>query len=274
MTYDATETSAFDSELAELYEFKYATKVWRYTSADEDQTYLGNIFSSIDSITRTSVDQSQEINKSNIKLTMPYDNLVAKEFIIYPPEEVMSLIVYRTHRNDGDTTEVSIIWHGRVLNAEWKDTKVELVCEAIFTSLRRPGLRRRYQTQCPHILYGAQCTVLNTSFEITALVSSVNNTSINVSFGSIPIDGYLIGGILVYTDDQSIVHKRAIESNISNDVVISYAIGTLNIGDSIKIYPGCRHNLDDCTNKFNNDINYGGFTHTPNVNPFDGKTLF
>lgn len=274
MTYDATENSAFDSEIAELYEFKFANSIWRYTSADEDQTYLGQVYTAEDNLTRGSVDQTQEINKSNVKITLPYDNLVAKQFIIYPPEEVMSLIIYRTHRNDEDATEVAIIWHGRVTNAEWSDSTVELVCEAIFTSLRRPGLRRRYQAQCPHILYGSQCTLTASLFELDAIVSSINNNIINVSFTIPPIDGYLIGGIFIYTDDQGLVHKRAIESNISNEVTISYPIGTLDINDAIKINPGCRHNVEDCTDKFDNNINYGGFVYSPALNPFDGKTLF
>lgn len=274
MTYDATESSDFNSELAELYEFAYATKIWRYTSADEDQTLNGNIYVALDSVTRSKVDQSQELNKSNVKITVPYDNLVAAEFIEYPPEEVMSLIIYRIHRNDGDTAEYSIIWHGRVLNAEWKGVKAELLCEAVFTSLKRPGLRRRYQTQCPHILYGNQCTINKDLYSISGTVSVITSTVINISFGAIPIDGFLAGGIFSFTDLNSIVHKRAIESNISNDITVSYPIGDLVIGSTVTLYPGCRHNLFDCENKFSNDINYGGFTHTPGVNPFDGKTIF
>ena len=38
---------------------------------------------------------------------------------------------------------------------------------------------------------------------------------------------------------------------------------TIEIGDQITVIPGCNKTVPTCTNKFNNVLNYGGFTEIP-----------
>ena len=272
MTYNSLEISDYDNQPYELYEFSFSGKNWRYTSSDEDQIYLSNTYQSVN-IERSTVKQNKELNKANLSVKIPYNLNLADQFIVYPPAEVMSLTVYRLHRT-GPNTEVVIIWRGRVINAEWNNIVVELTCEAVFTSLRRPGLRRHYQAQCPHVLYGADCSLALNSFENLGTAISVNGTAITISAGIVQADSYYAGGIFLFFDIDGVPHKRAINSNVGNAVVISYPIALLINNSTIRLYPGCRHIVDDCNTKFSNLLNYGGFPYSPDLNPFEFKTLY
>lgn len=42
---------------------------------------------------------------------------------------------------------------------------------------------------------------------------------------------------------------------------------SLSTADAVTAYPGCKHIVADCTVKFGNAANFGGFPHVPNSNP-------
>jgi uncharacterized phage protein (TIGR02218 family) len=271
MTYSAKELSLYDARPVELYEFSYATKTFRYTSADEQQSYLGNSYMPAQ-IRRSNVEQTQEINRADLKLELPRDADVAEEFIIYPPAEVMTLRVYRQHRGDGETV---LIWIGRVLNCEWSGSIATLTCEAVFTSLRRSGLRRTYCAQCQHVLYSTRCGVVQNSYKTTGSVASLLANVVTVLAADAKPDGYFNGGMLTFLDVTGITHRRAITGHTGAVITLANSIRQLAETNSVDLYPGCDHTLDDCANKFDgNEENFSGFSHSPKINPFDGKTLY
>lgn len=271
MTYENRELSPYNSEPVELYEFSYATKIWRYTSADDDQTYLSQVFKTLP-ISRGDIEQTQEMNRSDMEIEMPEDVDIASEFEIYPPAEVMLVRIYRQHRGESET---ALIWIGRVLNSEGRDGLFILHCESAFTSLRRTGLRRLYSIQCPHVLYGRRCGAVQNVFKTTGFIESMSLNTLTIEEASTKDDGYFDGGMLEFLDLDGITHRRAITAHIGSDITISAQIRQLDEeGSPVNIYPGCAHTKEDCIDKFSNRINYGGFDFSPDMNPFDGKTLF
>jgi uncharacterized phage protein (TIGR02218 family) len=271
MTYNAKELSLYDSQPVELYEFIYATKVFRYTSADEQQSYLGNSYSPAP-LRRGEIDQTQEINRADLKIEALRDFDVAEEFIIYPPAEVMLLRVYRQHRGDSET---KLIWIGRVLNCEWSGGIATLTCEAVFTSLRRSGLRRTYGVQCQHALYGARCGVARNSYKATGTIASLSANVVTVLAAAAKPDGYFNGGMLTFLDVSGITHRRAITGHTGAVITLANAIRQLAETNSVDLFPGCDHTINDCHDKFDgNEENYSGMLHSPQLNPFDGKTLY
>lgn len=276
MTYSANELSIHSAKPVELYEFTYATKVWRYTSADEEQTYLSNVYTPM-ALERTEAEQTNDINRSDLKITAPGSFDVAQQFIVYPPAEVMLLSIYRQHRDDVDN-ETAIVWMGRVLNVEWKygegkETSV-LLCESVFSSMRRAGLRRHYQMSCSHVLYGAACGVVQNSFTFSGTAAGVAGNVITAPIAATKADGYFDGGALVFLDGDGVTHFRGIIGHVGSTITLTNAINGLIDGDNIDLIAGCGHNLSDCENKFNNLLNYGGFPYSPEINPFNGSTIF
>jgi len=70
----------------------------------------------------------------------------------------VTLTVFRANANSLE--DFIVYWKGRVVSASWPDAAMaKLSCESVFTALKRPGLRAKYQRMCRHALYSPQCGV-------------------------------------------------------------------------------------------------------------------
>ena len=179
----AKEVSEHGGMPVELYEFSNGITIWRYTSADYVvETSAGIVEGFVyndpqgryipEQLQRSDLGETQEINKTNVKVTMAKTCAVAKIFLFYPPTSVTSITLSTFHFGEqgtlveSDSTKkiismdrVTVLWTGRVLNMDLTNNLVELHCEPILTSIKRLGLRMFYQRQCPHILYEGGCAV-------------------------------------------------------------------------------------------------------------------
>lgn len=272
MTFLAIEKSLQQASPDELYRFRRGVTNWFYNAGLSDVLYLGNTYTPFP-IERDAIVQTKELNRNNIVLRVPRNFDVIQSFIHFPPTEIVEVEIVRRHRED-TANEFSVIWNGRIVNIEWKGTIAEVICESAFTSIRRPGIHRHYQSTCPHALYGNQCRVNQQLFRDTDTVSGISGTDLTIVFAGTRADGYYDGGFLVYTDADGVVEKRMITSHVGTTVSLMAAIESLTVGASVEFFAGCKHDLDDCENKFSNLDNYGGFPFTPPFTPFGGTTIF
>ena len=213
--------------------------------------------------------QTNEMAKDALKLEFPRDNAVAVTFLGGVPEQITTVKIWRGHAGDV-TEEFLVAWAGRVSGVSLDADKVTLDCENIFTSMRRPGLRRRYQTACPFALYGAGCGVSKAAHLITGTATAYSGSTVTVTISPQPADGFLTGGMLETTDGVF----RFIEKEESGVITLSRPITTLNddidVGPtSVNLYPGCNKSMSTCDTKFSNLVNYGGFPWIPRKNPFN-----
>ena len=278
MTFQQIETSNFEGQPIELYEFSVGSNFWRYTSSDGDQpvsndvTFQGQVYSAVP-MQRRSIDQSQELNRNSITLSTTNDLEFSQQYVAAPPSGVVMLTIRRFHPDDPDN-EFSVIWVGRVLNVSFnRANSSEIVCEPIFTSLRRSTLRRLYQTTCPHVLYGGVCRADRNTFRLTTTVQAIPDSLIiqSTDFAS-QINGYYTGGFLEL-DKGGIVTTRFIVSHTGNQIGINAPLQDLELLDSIRVFPGCDRRLTTCVNKFSNEDNFGGMPYIPNKNPFSGAPV-
>ena len=269
MTYAATETSSQSGRPVELYEFLNAGVYYRYTSADGDVVYGGNTYLAVP-IARNAVEATAETARLALNITCARTLGVLDLFSLLPPDDIVSVTVRRLHAGDG---EAITLWLGRVLNVTWNLAAAEIHCESVYTSLKRVGLRRMYQKQCPHVVYGPGCALVRATWKATKTVSSITGTAITVSsLGA--VDGYYAGGYLEWERTAGHFDRRAIRSQTGNVVTISFPIPDLAAADTVFLYPGCDHTLATCDWKFSNRLNYGGMPYFPDLNPFNGTTLY
>src|SRR5690606_25380278 len=128
---------------------------YAYTDAETAVVFEGITYVPIP-ISRSAVKASGTLDKSALKVSVPINAEIAELFRIYPPAQVVTLVIRQGHIGDPDS-EFLVHWSGRVLSTERKDSECEFSCEPIATSMRRTGLRRHYQIGCPHVLYGPRC---------------------------------------------------------------------------------------------------------------------
>lgn len=269
MTYESREESLQNGEPIELYQFTYGENAYRFTSATTEKLMSGHTWLA-EPLKRDSIDFSAEKGRNNLKIETTRQFAIADLYRIMPPSDVILLTVYRFHYGD---SEAVVIWSGRLLNVEFAGSRATLVCQPITTSLKRTGLRRLYQRQCPHVLYGDSCRADKNSFSLTTNLSAVNGTTLNsAAFGLYP-DNYFAGGYIDF-DYNGVIERRFITEHTSTQIIINIPLLGLIVGSSIIAYAGCNHTMAACKDKFNNLNNYGGMPYIPQKNPFGGNGIY
>ncbi len=266
MTYSAIEQSVELGAPVELYEFAQGLTRWLFASSAEDIEFNGQLFIA-SPIKRDRIKSTPDVFKDGVSLTLPRGNEFANQFIGFAPDEVTTVTIHRGHYGDNDYI---IYWKGRVAGISVSENEITLECESVFTSVRRPGLRARYEYTCRHALYSQACGAAQDAVKHVGTVLSIDGSiRVTVSGAASYPNGHFTGGLFVAPDGVS----RFITAHTSDVVTLNRPIQSLAGAQSVTIYPGCDHLLATCKNKFNNIDNFGGFPFIPQRNPFDGSSI-
>jgi uncharacterized phage protein (TIGR02218 family) len=270
MSYNTQETGAQTGAPVELYEFRHGPNYYRYTSADADMVRGTKTYEAVP-LSRNSIEATQELARQALKISCAATLPILSLFRLAPPSDVITVTVYRMHRGDAESI---IVWMGRILNVTWRGQQAEIHCESVHTSIKRPGLRRMYQKQCPHVLYSSQCGASESEYRAQLSVAGVSGLNVTVNGLSAFAAEYFAGGYIEWVNFSGVTERRAIRSSSGNVLVINFQPFGLDAGMSVDVYPGCDHTLATCANKFENSLNYGGMPYIPTKNPFGGVAVF
>ncbi len=265
-TYAELELSAHGGRPVELFRFVHGSTVWTYSSGPE-VAYGGETYAAF-AVGRDEMGQTKELHKSGLNVLLPRTCELSLLYLVGNPEAVVTLTVYRLHVGASDGPIV--YWKGRVISVEWSGIEARLSCESVFTSLKRPGLRARYQRMCRHALYSAQCGADKADFDVAGTISAINaaRTVLTVTAAAALEDGWFSGG-MVETPTGGFLF---ITAHSGTTLTLANSC-TLAVSDSVTLYPGCARNRETCKDKFNNILNFGGWPWIPSRNPFDGRSL-
>lgn len=270
MTFDARENSADQGRPVEIYTFARDYQQWRYTSADRDVVVDSAVYVA-KAISRGEIEATSEMARSGVTLTVPRDLEVADLYRVAPPTLGITLTIRQYHEGDG---EVAVIWAGRILSVEWSGLTAAIQCEPVATSLRRVGLRRPFQRQCPHVLYGAACGVNRSAHRVDGAIESVTATTVSVPDALTSPAGHFAGGYLEWDVALGIPERRFILGHTGATLELNGSTYGLQGGQAVRLFPGCDHTMATCAGKFSNSANYGGFPHIPTKNPFGGDPVY
>jgi uncharacterized phage protein (TIGR02218 family) len=269
VSYDILEASTQDGRPVYKFRFVMGPDEYLYTSAPY---VIGDSVGTFEpvAIQASNVTQTNELAKNGIKITLPRDNALAQRFLGFTPEVQTSVTIFRSHQGI-ELSDDRVYWRGRVAAAQADGDAVTLECEDIFTSMRRPGLRARYQKGCRHALFSSGCGVNIDDYEGTVDITAVSGLTVTIAAADtstpIDVDGYYTGGILKLADGS----MRYIINHTGTTLTLIYPFEDLTVdsnGFEATVYPGCAHTVDACLNKFDNLNNYGGFPYLPGKNPF------
>lgn len=266
MSYQGIESSTASGRPVELYEFALGSRRWRFTSGAEKIAYLSQTFAPA-VITRGGIEQGTELNRAGLSIRVFRDHPVAALFIAQPPDGVLSVTIYRRHLSDPDA-EWIVLWKGRVVGCKFSGQTAELACEPVATSLKRTGLRARYSLLCRHPLYSAACGASKEAVRVDGVIGSVSGATVLVSAAGSRPDGYFTAGMLATNDG-----ARMIVAHAGSTLTLSAPFTGLAPGAAVRLYPGCQKTTADCSGKFANIANFGGFPAIPAKNPFSGDAV-
>lgn len=273
MTYNLIETSMQDARPIELYEYQRGTQFWRYTSADQNISFDSASYQAVPAMKRSNIEASTERARNALKIEAPRDWDIAEQYRTYPPSEPITLTVREFH--DGDA-EAVVVWVGRITSVEWEGSKATVIHEPVSSSLKRPGLRRLYQRQCPHVLYGTACGVSEEAYAINSTVQTISADGLELSMSGTGefASQYFAGGVARLSLGSGQFERRMITISGSGLIVLGKPFAALAVGLQLRLSPGCDHTLTTCNTKFGNVANYGGFPFIPQKNPFGGDPIY
>lgn len=265
MTYAAVESSAHSGQPVELYRFSSGLRKWLYTSADVAFVHQSETYDPYP-LKRGPFRQTQELAKSGMEVNTARDLPFVADAMASPLIGVIALTVYRRHRSDA---EVQQWWKGRVKGVRFAGSEAIISCEPLGASLRRIGLRRPAQRQCPYALYGLGCNVVAALHTATGnLLSHTGATITSGVFASQP-NGWWVGGKIELAGV-----LRFIVGHATDTLTLSSGVPGLAQNAGFVVFPGCDHTVAICSAKFGNSLNYGGAPWWPSKNPFTGDSAF
>lgn len=266
-SFSTLESSVQDSEPIEVYVFTIGTVTYRYTSSGSSVTVGGNTYPA-EPIERNNLVQGPDSRSHTMEIRVPSTNSFASLYLTTVPGEKATLTIIRLQRNESPTFNTQVVvFKGFVASVNFSDQNRLAVIGA--KSLESAGSRSiptyTYQGQCNHQLYGPGCGVDPAPYRHSGIVTAVSGNTITVSgLNASGLD--FKGG---WVRPATVNDPRLILSQ-SGDVLtllLPFAASALN--QTVDAFAGCDHNLTgDCSNTFDNAINFGGFAFVPNKNIF------
>lgn len=269
MTYADRENSAADAQPNELYSFYLGSRVWRFAGGDAD-VIADSFLYTAHPLQRGRIVSSEESAKNFLEVKMSKTSDFCDQFRVFPPTAVVNLTVRRYHIG---LAEYATIWSGRVINVKFGEREMTMRCEPLQTGMSRPVIRMRYQTTCPHVLYGSSCRALRASFLVPVTLIGVADNVLSSSDLGPYATNYFAGGYADWQGPYSL-ERRFITSSTTSSITLATAFNNIPADADLTLYPGCDHTLTTCNSKFGNVLNYGGQPFYPGANPFSGSPIF
>ncbi len=168
-------------------------------------------------------------------------------------------------RKEAPDHDNMLLFDGEIANIASGFSEIQLRAQTLdFLNFLLP--RREIQVACNWKLYDKFCSVGVTTFQssgVTSQASATGRILNSTTFSGETNEYYTLGYVEITSGDNKHL-KRSISSHTSDAVtVIPPFPFTLAQSTSFKVVPGCRHDIGDCEDKFNNLINYGGFPYVP-----------
>lgn len=254
----------------ELYRFVEGATIWCATSGDTPVTHNLEDYAP-HAMGRTEVESKIELSRQNLEVSMGMDDPIARRWLTTVVDGVVTLTIFS---KEAETGMVNVVWKGRLTAVKPTLSTIKLVFESVYTSLRRPGLRRRYQKNCPHVLYGRGCRLDKDDFALADIVTSLAGQTVTTTYTAGYDDGYFRGGMLQVPDGT----LRFITAHIGSQLTLIRPIASLNLAIlsgpvAVTTYPGCDRTRQVCNDRFNNLPNNGSTPFIPIINPFGGTSF-
>jgi len=285
MSYASIEASAAEGRPYFLYQFVEGEQVWRFTSKATAWTSAGSGGTEIlwepAAVAHGDVVQTSEIERGRLELTWPVSQPFARRFLAPLGNTPVTLTIFRGHEQVLGETVAH--WKGRVVGAEVEGVRILLNCESVFSTLRRAGVRAKYQRLCRHALYGRGCGLDIALSWLTGTVTAVSRNAVTIPEAAGQPDGWFRGGVLRFGAQLGFItgHAGALLTLSRPMPELAAAIAAPEIdpetGGALPVFvdiaPGCDLRAATCAAKFGNLPNFGGFPEIPGRNPFGGGSI-
>lgn len=261
----------------ELFKFSVGATDYKYYTDEREGLYTSGWEPEI--IERSKVTLAQDQSKNQITVRMPADNPVAQLFISAAPRPEAELTIYEADASDIAGT-IEQVWEGMVSTVKLRGRIAELPCRPEAAQGERSIPRNKFSRNCRHALYSRSCGVDKSTMADPGTVEAIDEEAltVDVQLAQVIRDLGFKAGVL---ELDGVFVPILESSNVGNIGQFQFRIASwlsgLSVGDSIVAYPGCQHNMSDCSlfgdvENGGNIANFGGFPQLPKVSQSDLPT--
>lgn len=259
--------------IAELYTITLLNgMVLRYTDADGDLIYAGNIYASSSPKIirdRTKLTVGIEVDTMSVTLYVGVADLIQgisyPQFVNNGGFDGARLRVDRCFMPTyGDTSPgVVNIFSGSIADVKPSRTEIVLSISSDVALLNIPMPRNVYAPACSHNLYDSACGANKASFG-SASACSAGSSKVQLICGLPHPSGFFDTGTVTFTGGQNAGVTRTIKSYVPGVVNLSLPLPFDPIpGDTFTPYAGCNKSQATCSSKFNRLVSFRGFPFIP-----------
>ena len=258
--------SAQANQPIELYEVVLDTGTLYFAGAEDFVTFGVQTYSPI-GLRRSPVQTSVELDVDELSFQLDNIDLAQSARIVATDFVGRQLIVKKVFRENLSSASLYItVFDGRMDEPTLDQSKLTVKVRSWLDALHHYVPRRVYSTLCNYQLYDEACTVSpNTpSNTVTGTALGTSTASLLVAAPvSASANYWVIGTLTMDTGSNAALGREVISSSANAALVrIPFPYG-INSGEQFSLKRGCRKTVADCTSKYANYLNYGGFPVTP-----------
>lgn len=156
-----------------------------------------------------------------------------------------------------------VLFEGRIVEPELDryEINASVVSEVDDLKLQMP--RNLYTPGCLSTLFDSACGLLSAEFAVNTTIGANSSPSRILCDLSQP-QGWFTQGVVEFLEGVNIGIKRTVRLHEAGSLLLTLPLLEMpEIGEAIRVYPGCDKRLDTCTNRFNNRARFRGAPFVP-----------
>lgn len=245
--------------------------VYRYTSWDGDQTWGGNVFSSVGGLFKRSNVRTIigcEVDELNFTVTAAPTLLIAgvpflqavrtglldgamllleRAFMSVPPAVVGTLIHF-----DGKMSTATV-------SRNEASPKIKSFLELLNVAMPR----NLYQPGCLHTLFDVDCTLTKSAWKVSSSILA-GSTAALLNVSVVQAAGWFSLGTVTFTSGANAGLSRTVKQHVSGQLQLILPLPVApTVGDTFDAYPGCDKMQATCSAKFSNVAHFRAMPFIP-----------
>ncbi|MDD9318628.1 DUF2163 domain-containing protein [Acinetobacter lactucae] len=247
---------------------------YRYTSYDYSLVVDGKEFRSDGPIiSREGISLSLGIEVDNLSITIETnentkfgDVPVAQAFhngILDGARFKLERVFMDLHTPTNTSAGTLVLFEGRIVEPELDRYEINASVVSDVDNLKLQMPRNLYTPGCLNTLFDSACGLLSADFAVNTTIGT-NSTPNRILCELSQPQGWFTQGVVEFLEGINIGIKRTVRLHEAGSLLLTLPLLEMpEIGEAIRVYPGCDKRLDTCSNRFNNRARFRGAPFVP-----------
>lgn len=172
--------------------------------------------------------------------------------------------IFMDPKHPFDTSAGTIkLFDGLIVEPDFTRNQLQFSVKSDLDVLSVQMPRDLYQPSCKNTLFDMRCGLIREEHAVLATVEVDSTLSRIVCTISKP-QGYFTQGVVEFASGLNAGIKRTIRLHENGSLLLTLPLTQMpEIGESIKVYPGCDKMMETCDNRFNNLERFRGEPYVP-----------